>query len=98
MKAAEVMLKCTQCQTEIRATKKNIEAMTHFQSRHPTSTWSTCFPGTPDPSIPVVESNTGESSSSSGAPAAAAAPKKKKPTEDLSFLDSALDSKQFKKK
>lgn len=89
------MIKCTQCQTEIRATKKNIEAMTHFQSRHPTCTFSTCFPGAFDPTAPVAAAEVTDASASSAAPAA---PKPKKKTDDLSFLDSALDSKQFKKK
>ena len=89
------MIKCTQCSTEIRATKKNIEALSHFQSRHPTFTFAACFPGAFDPTAAPVPSET--SSSSSSAPVVAQAPKKKS-TEDLSFLDSALDSKQFKKK
>ena len=95
VKAVEVMIKCTQCSTEIRATKKNIEAMTHVTSRHPSCTFSTCCPGAFDPTAPVVEAPV----DASAAAAAPVAPKKKAAAaNDLSFLDSALNTKEFKKK
>ena len=51
IKAAEVMANCTICSGTIRMTKKNIEAKAHFDSRHPTSTFSICFPGQFDPTV-----------------------------------------------
>ena len=45
VKAAEVSSNCTICMTAIRMTKKNVEAKTHCDSRHPTSTFAVCFPG-----------------------------------------------------
>ena len=97
VKAVEVMAKCSFCSTEIRTTKKNIEVRAHWESRHPTSTFAVCFPGVFDPTIaPVVEAVDASASAAVVAPVAAA-PKKKK-TDDLSFLDSALDTKAFKKK
>ena len=45
IKKAEVMIRCTQCQTEIRATKRNVEAGAHATSRHPQVTFQVCFPG-----------------------------------------------------
>ena len=71
VKAAEVMARCTICSQEIRMTKKNIEAVSHFTSRHPTSTFITCFPGQFDPTAVAVAS----------APAAAPAPA---PSADIS--------------
>lgn len=44
-KKAEIMLKCTVCSAEIRATKRNIEAGAHATSKHPTMTFLDCFPG-----------------------------------------------------
>jgi hypothetical protein len=96
------MAKCTICSVEIRTTKKNIEAKTHFESRHPTSTFATCFPGAFDPTVAgsgAAEETAGEMTAApvTAAPAVAP-PKKKKPAEDLSFLSAALDSKEYKKK
>ena len=42
VKAAEVMARCTVCSQEIRATKKNVEAKAHWESRHPTLTFAAC--------------------------------------------------------
>lgn len=81
-------------------TKKNVEAKSHFESKHPTSTFATCFPGQVDPTVPgfmADESASKSSSGSSSAPKGEGGTTKKK-TEDLSFLDSALESKQYKKK
>lgn len=81
-------------------TKKNVEAKSHFESKHPTSTFALCFPNQIDPTVPGFAaegtSSSKQSSSSASSSAVASAPKKK--TEDLSFLDAALDSKNYKKK
>ena len=95
VKAAEVLAKCTVCSHEIRMTKKNVEAKAHFESKHPTSTFATCFPGQIDPTVPGFDAvsndtNTVKQSSTNEV--------KKKKNEDLSFLDAALDSKAYKKK
>ena len=45
VKAAEVVANCTICSTSIRMTKKNVEAKSHSDSKHPTSTFEICFPG-----------------------------------------------------
>ena len=45
VKKAEIKLKCSQCQTEIRATKRNVEAGMHATSKHPQMTFQACFPG-----------------------------------------------------
>ncbi len=91
VKAVEVMAKCTVCSQEIRTTKKNIEVKSHWESKHPTCTFSVCFPGVVDPTTAPVEV---EIAGSAAPTASVAAPKKKK-TEDLSFLDDALTSKAF---
>ncbi len=44
-KKAEVMIRCTVCSSEIRATKRNIEAGSHASSRHSDKTFQECFPG-----------------------------------------------------
>lgn len=90
------MAKCTFCSLEIRTTKKNIEVRAHWESRHPTSTFAICFPGHFDPTVPATVPEAAVDAAAVAAPVVAA-PKKKK-TDDLSFLDSALDSKAFKKK
>ena len=79
-------------------TKKNVEAKSHFESKHPTSTFAICFPYQTDPTVPGfgVEDSNSKPSSSSSSSSTTSAPKKK--TEDLSFLDAALDSKNYKKK
>jgi hypothetical protein len=51
VKAPEVNFNCTQCQTPIRMTKKNVDAKVHFESKHPTSTFAVCFPGFFDPTV-----------------------------------------------
>eukprot|EP00597_Dinobryon_sp_UTEXLB2267_P000546 CAMPEP_0170062684 /NCGR_PEP_ID=MMETSP0019_2-20121128/3819_1 /TAXON_ID=98059 /ORGANISM="Dinobryon sp., Strain UTEXLB2267" /LENGTH=134 /DNA_ID=CAMNT_0010268895 /DNA_START=49 /DNA_END=453 /DNA_ORIENTATION=+ len=98
VKAAEVLARCTICSHEIRMTKKNVEAKSHFESKHPTSTFAICFPGQVDPTVPgfnpegtTAAKPSGTTSTASTAPVAA--PKKK--VDDLSFLDSALDSKNY---
>jgi hypothetical protein len=48
-KTANTMAKCSICQLELRMTKKNVEAQQHVQSKHPTSSWETCFPGQTKP-------------------------------------------------
>lgn len=94
------MAKCTLCSQEIRITKKNIESKSHFESRHPASTFAICFPGIFDPTTaPAEEAVEAPAVAPAAAPvAAAAAPKPKKKAEDLSFLDAALESKAYKKK
>ena len=111
VKAVEVMVKCTNCGQEIRATKTNTEARQHAESKHPTFTFAMCFPGAFDPTAPVVAATAAAATSTSASAdadltkemtglkvdaAPAAAPKKKK--DDLSFLDAALDPKAGKKK
>jgi hypothetical protein len=104
VKVAETMGRCSICSSEIRMTKKNIEARAHYDSRHPTSTFAICFPGHFDPTIAIVEPE--KEAAVAAVPSAAAdveakpaAPvvPKKKPAQDLSFLDAALDTKGKKK-
>lgn len=91
------MARCTFCSAEIRTTKKNVELRQHWESRHPTGTFATCFPGAFDPT--AVEAAAPAEVDATAAPVAApvaaapVAPKKKK--EDLSFLSSALESKAY---
>jgi len=92
VKATEVKTKCTICSTEIRVTKTNTEARTHYESRHPSFTFAVCFPDTMDPTVPAVVADTSATQAAPAAAPAAAAPKKKK--EDLSFLDAALNPKK----
>lgn len=96
-------LKCTNCGQEIRETKKNIEAKSHWESRHnPGFTFAQCFPtALVDPTVTPAPGATDASTDAAGgtattAAAPAAAPKKKK--EDLSFLSAALESSAYKKK
>lgn len=88
------MARCTFCSLEIRTTKKNIELRQHWESRHPTSTFALCFPDAFDPTVAAPVSDVIDASASAAVAAPVAAPKKKK-TEDLSFLDAALDSKAY---
>ena len=104
VKAPEVMLKCTMCGQEIRATKTNTEAKSHWDSKHPQSTFAVCFVGAFDPTIPVASSATASVATANPVPelgglkiAAPVAEKKKKPKEDLSFLDAALAPTKGKK-
>ena len=96
VKVAETMGRCSICSTEIRMTKKNIEARAHYDSRHPTSTFAICFPGHFDPTIAVVEEVKEAATEVAAKPVAPIVPKKK-PAQDLSFLDAALDTKGKKK-
>lgn len=103
VKAAEVHAKCTICSTEIRVTKKNVEAWTHFDSRHPTSTFEICFPTIPNPKAVAATTDAASGaeavgsagSTTAAATAAAPAPAPKKKKDDLSFLAAALDSKAY---
>lgn len=103
VKPAEVMIKCSVCGQEIRATKTNVEAKTHWDSRHPTTTFAACFVGAFDPTAVAAPAATASASANpvpemSGLKIAApAAEKKKKPKEDLSFLDAALAPTKGKK-
>jgi len=99
VKAEEKMAKCTVCGQEIRVTKTNTEHKTHFENRHATSTFASCFPGIFDPTVVVAQAekvDTAGGGSTATVAAEVVKPKKKK--EDLSFLDAALDSKAGKKK
>ena len=112
IKKPEVMLKCTMCGQEIRATKTNTEAKAHWSSKHAATTYAVCFPGSFDPTAVVVPEpptmemsglkldaavGGGEEGADAGAAAAVAPEKPKKKKEDLSFLDAALDPKAAKK-
>jgi hypothetical protein len=111
IKKPEVMIKCSQCGQEIRATKTNTEAKQHWESRHGStcSSFALCFPGAFDPTAPppaagassssgTVDSATEELSGLTVDEAAAAVPEKpKKKKEDLSFLDAALVPTKAKK-
>ena len=80
-------------------TKKNIEAKAHWESKHPSSSFDICWPGQFNPdSVVAAAADTAADGASSSAPAVVAAAPKKKKTEDLSFLDAALDKKVYKKK
>lgn len=59
VKAPEVNFNCTQCQTPIRMTKKNVDAKVHFESKHPTSTFAVCFPGFFDPTLCTASAEEG---------------------------------------
>lgn len=106
IKKPEVMLKCTMCGQEIRATKTNTEAKAHWDSKHPTTTFAGCFPGAFDPTVAAAPAAVDAATKSmaglkvdgaaDGASAEPEKPKKKK--EDLSFLDAALDPKASKPK
>jgi hypothetical protein len=90
VKATEVQGRCTICSSEIRMTKKNIEARAHFESRHPTSSFAVCFPGQFDPTVAAPEPTEEEKIAAK----AASAPKKKAAGGDLSFLDASLGGKK----
>lgn len=64
-KKPEVMIRCTLCQTEIRATKRNVEAGAHASSRHPQSTFQVCFPGAALPENCIPAGGDGEKESAS---------------------------------
>lgn len=99
VKAAEQMGRCSICSSEIRMTKKNIEAKAHFESRHPTSTFAILFPGHFDPTVPgaveAAEAPVGGAAAYSATNKPPGA-KKVKPADDLSFLDAALDKPKKK--
>lgn len=86
VKAAAVMANCTQCMTEIKMTKTNTEAKTHWEARHPACTFATCFPGQFDPTVAPVPVVGGGGESKTGGTTT----KKAAKTNDLSFLDDAL--------
>jgi hypothetical protein len=77
-------------------TKKNIEAKSHWESRHPTLTFAACFPGQLDPTVASnitedeVKADDNVKATTTTAPTVV-----KKKTADLSFLDAALDSKAY---
>jgi hypothetical protein len=71
VKTTEVNAACTLCQQAIRMTKKNIEAVAHWEAKHPTVTFATCFPGQYDPTQEGVAAASASSSSSAGAGAGA---------------------------
>jgi hypothetical protein len=98
VKAEEKMAKCTVCGQEIRVTKTNTEHKTHFENRHATSTFASCFPGIFDPTIVVAAEKVDTAGGGSTTTVAAEVAKPKKKKEDLSFLDAALDPKAGKKK
>jgi len=101
VKAPEVNFNCTQCQTSIRMTKKNIDAKVHYESKHPTTTFAVCFPGFFDPTVSVSAESSAEASGggrTEGGGGTAVAPKAAKKKEDLSFLDDALAATPGKKK
>ena len=99
VKAEEKMAKCTVCGQEIRVTKTNTEHKTHFENRHPTGTFASCFPGIFDPTVVVAQAEKVENAGGGSSTTVAAEPvKPKKKKEDLSFLDAALDPKAGKKK
>jgi hypothetical protein len=91
VKAVEVQGRCSICSSEIRMTKKNIEARAHFESRHPTSSFAVCFPGQFDPTVTPPELTDEEKIA---AKAALAPPKKKSGGGDLSFLDASIGGKK----
>jgi hypothetical protein len=75
----------------------------HRESKHPTSTFSICFPGFFNPDEAVIAAQAAAvavPTKSSGDASVVAAPvvekpkKEKKPKADLSFLDSAISTKK----
>jgi hypothetical protein len=95
VKAEAVVVNCTQCMGPIRMSKSNADARLHWESKHPSCTFATCFPGQFDPTVP------GASPAPSGATNTAPVVQKAKPkanTGDLSFLDAALASNPVKGK
>ena len=71
-------------------TKKNVEAKAHFESKHPTSTFATCFPGQIDPTVPGFDAAPSNDSNNSNVKQSSTTEVKKKKTDDLSFLDVIL--------
>lgn len=78
----------------IRMSKSNTDARLHCESKHPTATFASCFPGQFDPTVAVAPT----ASVATAAPVAAVQPKVVKKSADLSFLDAALDSNPVKGK
>ena len=98
VKAEAVMAHCTQCMMPIRMSKSNTDARLHCDSKHPTATFASCFPGQFDPTAAVaVVAPVVTATAAAAAPAVVVAPKVKKAA-DLSFLDAALDSNPVKGK
>ena len=82
-------------------TKTNTEAKAHFESKHPTSTFTICFPtATFDPfAVPIASATpTTTSTGTTAGDAVAAVPKKAVKKDDLSFLDSSLAPVNIQKK
>ena len=87
--------------THIIETKTNTEAKAHFESKHPTSTFTICFPtATFDPfAVPIASATpTTTSTGTTAGDAVAAVPKKAVKKDDLSFLDSSLAPVNIQKK
>ncbi len=81
----------------IRMSKSNTDARLHCESKHPTTTFASCFPGQFDPTAPVTAAVAAPAQTTAVA-AAVTAPKPKAKASDLSFLDAALDSNPVKGK
>ena len=95
VKAETVVINCAQCMMPIRMSKSNADARLHVESKHPTATFASCFPGQFDPTVavaaaPVIQATTTAT--------IAPKPKPKAKSDDLSFLDAALSSNPVKGK
>ncbi|PRP86033.1 hypothetical protein PROFUN_05804 [Planoprotostelium fungivorum] len=44
-KEPERMAKCQKCKLDFRATKRNVELLSHATAKHSDSTFTDCFPG-----------------------------------------------------
>lgn len=77
--------------------KSNTDARLHCESKHPTATFASCFPGQFDPTVATAPA-AAVSAAGTTAPVAVVAPKVAKKAADLSFLDAALDSNPVKGK
>jgi ribosomal protein L34E len=44
-KAPNTIAKCQLCKLELRTTKRNVELLSHQQSKHPSSSFEECWPG-----------------------------------------------------
>jgi hypothetical protein len=92
------MANCTQCMQPIRMSKSNTDARLHVESKHPTASFASCFPGQFDPTAPGAAAAAAAPAAATPTAAPAAAPKPKAKSSDLSFLDAALDSNPVKGK
>lgn len=87
-----VVANCTVCMQPCRMSKTNTDAKIHVESKHPTATFASCFPGQFDPTVVVAPA---------AVVATTVAPVVQKPkpkTDDLAFLDAALGSNPVKGK